>query len=45
MEVVVCDELVEVGAVLGGKDEGFGVDAGFIGLFNLETHNPLKPKQ
>jgi hypothetical protein len=27
--VVVIDELVEVGAVLGGKDEGFGVDAGF----------------
>jgi hypothetical protein len=27
--VVVFDELIELGEVFGGEDEGFGVDAGF----------------
>ena len=35
--VVLVDELLEVGEILGGEDEGFGVDAGFIGLSSLET--------
>jgi hypothetical protein len=30
--VVVFDELLEVGKLFGGKDEGFGVDAGFKGI-------------
>ena len=30
--VVLVDELLEVGEVLGGEDEGFGVDAGFEGV-------------
>jgi len=30
--VVVRDELIECGAIFGGEDEGFGVDAGFEGI-------------
>src|ERR1035437_2628115 len=30
--VVLVDELLEVGEVFGGEDEGFGVDAGFEGV-------------
>ena len=30
--VVLVDELLEVGEFLGGKDEGFGMDAGFEGV-------------
>jgi hypothetical protein len=30
--------LLEVGEAFGGAEEGFGVDAGFVGLFNLEWH-------
>jgi hypothetical protein len=30
--VEVGDELIEIGEVFGGEDEGFGVDAGFEGV-------------
>ena len=30
--VVLVDELLEVGEVLGGEDEGFGMNAGFEGV-------------
>jgi hypothetical protein len=30
--VILVDELLEVGEVLGGEDEGFGMDAGFEGV-------------
>jgi hypothetical protein len=30
--VVVVDELLEVGQLFGGEDEGFGMDAGFEGV-------------
>jgi hypothetical protein len=42
---VLVDELFEVGGVFGREDEGFGVNAGFIGPSNLETHNRLKITQ
>jgi hypothetical protein len=32
VEVIVFGELFEVGEVLGGEDEGLGVDAGFEGV-------------
>ena len=42
--VILVDELLEIDDFFGWEDEGFGVDAGFIGLFTLETRNPLKLK-
>ena len=45
VEVAVLNELLEVGGVLAGEEEGFGVDAGFVGPSNLATHNLLKLKQ
>jgi hypothetical protein len=34
--VVFFDEQLEIGEFLGREDEGFGVDAGFHGVFSLE---------
>ena len=45
MEVALLGELLEVGEAFAREDEGFGVDAGFVGPSNLATHNLLKLKQ
>ena len=40
--VELVDELLEVGEVLGGEDEGLGMDAGFVGLFKFTTRQRRK---